>query len=426
MKILKTGGILILFGAGAIVARAARFKMNRVMQFQGGITPSLGDVDPAKPRLLYIHVPFCRNLCPYCSFHRVPFDEGLCRAYFQSLRREILSYKEAGFDFRSVYVGGGTPTVLVEELEETLGVVRSSFPIREVSVETNPDHLDEEHLKALKRAGVDRLSVVIQSFDDDILRAMGRFDRYGSGSRTAEAIRNAIGQFETLNADMIFNLPAQTADVLARDIETLIATGVDQITYYPLMVSDSARDRILRDLGSLSHRESEFYRTILRRLSSSYRASSVWCFSKNGKMIDEYIVNYDEYAGTGSGAIGYLGGICYANAFGLEEYIERAGRGEFPIMASRRFSRGDRVLYDFLMRLFALDTDLSPLSEKYGPESGRHLLLPLFLLRLSGGIRREDGNIVLTERGRYFTLIMMREFFNSVNNFRDYCRAEKN
>jgi coproporphyrinogen III oxidase-like Fe-S oxidoreductase len=380
-------------------------------------------LDPAKPRLLYIHVPFCRNLCPYCSFHRVAFDEALCRAYFRSLRKEILSYKEAGFDFRSAYVGGGTPTVLMEELEETLGMVRGNFRISEISVETNPDHLDGRHLEILRRSGVNRLSVGIQSFDEGILRAMGRYDRYGSGGFAAEAIRNALGQFETLNADMIFNLPSQTAGTLARDLDTLISTGADQVTYYPLMISDSTRERIRRELGPFSRRERDFYRTILGRLSSSYRSSSVWCFSKNGRMIDEYIVSYDEYAGAGSGSIGYLGGICYANAFRLEEYIERAGRGEFPIAAARRFSTGDRILYDFLMRLFSLNTDLSSLAAKYGSGTSRRLLLPVLLLRISGGLRRENGGIVLTEQGRYFTLVMMREFFNAVNNFRDFCRG---
>jgi coproporphyrinogen III oxidase-like Fe-S oxidoreductase len=95
------------------------------MRFEDGGTPRIPQVADDKPRLMYIHVPFCEELCPYCSFNRVVYDEPLCRDYFRSLRREILLYKKRGFDFRGVYVGGGTPTVLIDELEETLAQPKS-------------------------------------------------------------------------------------------------------------------------------------------------------------------------------------------------------------------------------------------------------------------------------------------------------------
>ena len=93
-----------------IIGHAARKQFARAMHFQGGATPALPPPGAAGPCLLYLHVPFCEKLCPYCSFHRVTFDEGLCREYFGALRKELSLYKDRGFTFEGIYAGGGTPT----------------------------------------------------------------------------------------------------------------------------------------------------------------------------------------------------------------------------------------------------------------------------------------------------------------------------
>ena len=157
------------------------------------------------------------------------------------------STNQLGYDFGGVYVGGGTPTILIDELEETLAQVRRVFSIREISVETNPNHLTGDNIAILKRAGTNRLSVGIQSFDDSLLKAMGRYHKYGDGASIAAQLRKTLGCFDTLNADMIFNFPSQTEASLAADLDILAATGVDQVTYYPLMVSEFDEER--RDAG---------------------------------------------------------------------------------------------------------------------------------------------------------------------------------
>ena len=113
------------------------------MNFREGANPSLPAARAGSPCLLYIHVPFCEKLCPYCSFNRVTFDEALCREYFGALRRELSLYKERGYGFEGIYVGGGTPTVMMDELAATLEHAKSLYPIREISVETNPNHLTD-------------------------------------------------------------------------------------------------------------------------------------------------------------------------------------------------------------------------------------------------------------------------------------------
>ncbi len=92
--------------------------------------------------MLYLHVPFCERLCPYCSFNRFPFAEDRAAPYFANLRKEMLMLKDLGYDFDSVYVGGGTPTIMIDELCDTIDLARETFSIKEVSSETNPNHSD--------------------------------------------------------------------------------------------------------------------------------------------------------------------------------------------------------------------------------------------------------------------------------------------
>ncbi len=407
---------------GAVITAVAKREFFRAMRFEEKAGASLPRGEERADRLLYLHIPFCESLCPYCSFNRVVLDEPLCRRYHEALRAEIRLYRAAGYNFSGIYVGGGTPTVLIDELELTLRVARECFDIREVSVETNPNHLTPHNVDILKKSGVNRLSVGVQSFDDGLLKAMGRYEKYGSGEVIAGKIAEMTGRFDTLNADMIFNFPVQTEEILKRDLDILIGTGVDQITYYPLMVSDSTRRKVEVSMGRVDFRkEKTLYRIISERLAPSYRFSSAWCFSRRGTMVDEYIVDYDEYAGLGSGSIGYMGGRCYANTFDIPRYIETLGRGEFPLMASRDFSPAQQARYDFLMRLFGMKMDMTPLNEKYRGRAFRYLWKEILAFMLIGGVRYSNGTLSLTDRGRYYWVIMMREFFTAVNNFRDFC-----
>jgi coproporphyrinogen III oxidase-like Fe-S oxidoreductase len=130
---------------------------------------------PGRPYLLYVHIPFCERLCPYCSFNRFPFNQERATAYFKQLREELRRVADAGYDFESMYVGGGTPTVDIDELCATIDLAKELFSIREVSSETNPNHLYPKWVEPL-RERVDRFSVGVQSFDDDLLKQMDRYE----------------------------------------------------------------------------------------------------------------------------------------------------------------------------------------------------------------------------------------------------------
>ena len=407
----------------SFIAAKARQEFSRALHFKEGETPFVPPPADSRPRMLYLHVPFCERLCPYCSFHRVVFKEKLCRDYFHALRKEIAAYRDMGYKFGAMYIGGGTPTVLMDELTETIALAKETFGINEISVETNPNHLTDERLTALRNVGVNRLSVGIQSFDDGLLKRMERYD-YGSGAQIEERLRRTMGRFETLNADMIFNFPTQNAAMLDRDLDTLLSIGVDQTTWYPLMVSASTRKKVEKTLGKVDYKQEKlYYHQIVKRLAPEYRFSSAWCFSRGKAMIDEYIVDYDEYAGLGSGAIGYLSGVSYANTFDISGYIDMMEKGKLPLLVSRVFSDRDTIRYDFMMKLFGTRLNLPALKEKYG--GSLRLLWPdILAFFLAGGLSWKNPEIVLSPRGRYYWVILMREFFIAVNNFRDYCQDQ--
>jgi menaquinone C8-methyltransferase len=408
--------------------RLLKHEYAAAMHFDALPPQALAPAPPAQPCQLYVHVPFCESLCPFCSFHRVQFREQKARAYFQALRHEIVSYHARGFAFSNVYVGGGTPTVLPEELVRTLELIRKLWPVRTISVETNPNHLTEEVFTALRSAGVGRLSVGVQSFDDELLREMGRYEAYGSGALTAERIAAAQGRFPTLNIDMIFNFARQTPQSLERDLAILTNLKVDQASFYPLMSAASALRRMRKSLGqSDPARRHDFYERILTALLPDYRPSSAWCFSRRGPagsaaLIDEYIIDQDDYVGVGSGSFSYVGGRMYSTTFSLNRYRELIAAGRPAITGCKVLSLKQRMRYDFLVRLFGLELPYSYIEAKYGRGFWWRMAPELAAMRAIGATRHEADAIRLTRRGMYCWVLMMAEFFSAVNEFRDEMR----
>jgi coproporphyrinogen III oxidase-like Fe-S oxidoreductase len=372
---------------------------------------------PGHQYVLYSHIPFCESLCPYCSFNRFIFNETKLKAYFQSLRREMQMLAELGYDFVNLYIGGGTPTVDLHELTTTIDFAKNLFSIKEVSCETNPNHLTKEILGELK-GRVDRMSVGVQSFDDRLLRQMSRYEKFGSGDQILDIIQNAVGILPSLNIDMIYNLPDQTEESLIRDIEYINKSGAEQTTFYPLMTAPSVEKAMEKTLGHLDHsREFKFFQIISEKLSEVYQPSSGWTFSrKELSMLDEYIVQYEEYVGTGSGSFSYLDGNLLVNTFSLKQYEEKIKSGVFPVYKIKHFTNYDKKRYRFLMEMF----DLSLNSKKFQKDFKVPLILGLFpemmFMWLSGAFEKwENGRIYLRPESRYLLVVMMREFFSNVN-----------
>ncbi|BAK43373.1 radical SAM protein [Eggerthella sp. YY7918] len=412
---------------------------------------------PGQRYMLYMHVPFCERLCPYCSFNRFPFAEDRAVPYFKNMRKEMLMLKDLGYDFDSLYVGGGTPTIMIDELCETIDLARDTFSIKEVSSETNPNHLIPSYLDKLQ-GRVQRLSVGVQSFDDDLLKQMDRYDKYGSGAEILERVREASPYFTSLNVDMIFNFPAQTEDVLINDIERVVESGTSQTTFYPLMASPSVARSLARTVGKVDYtRERRYYEIIDELLTGGesplFTHGSAWTFNKLSvplcpasesdhisgagetpadsdepaaprAMIDEYVVDYEEYPAIGSGGITYLGNNLYVNTFSVNDYNKAIESGRMSLMGKTTFSKRDRMRYRFMMQLFGLRLDKRQFQQDFGCTVEAGLPIEMAFMKAAGAFDRDTPDeLTLTPRGRYLMVVMMRQFFIGVNNLRDQARS---
>ncbi|MDT8437430.1 MAG: coproporphyrinogen III oxidase family protein [Wenzhouxiangellaceae bacterium] len=401
-----------------------RHNSRRLTRFQAPqASETLPPPDTERRYMLYLHVPFCVVLCPFCSFHRVCFAEDKATRYFASLRREIEMAHEAGYRFSDIYVGGGTPTVMPDELARTLERVQQLSNIGSISIETNPDDLTPEVMSRMRDAGVTRLSVGIQSLDDRLLKQMDRHDKYGSASQTLQRLEGAGGYFDTLNADMIFNLPEQDEASLLRDVERITTIdAVNQVTFYPLMSASSTMRKMLKTMGEVDfNREGRMYELILDALPNSFTPSSAWCFSRGTSSVDEYVIENEEYLGLGSGSLSYLDGMLYSSTFSLNHYNRQIEAGRFGISRRQPLTRRDRLRYFMLMNLFGIRLD-KQLAERRYPGFFRKLAPEILGLKLIGAVRDEGDHLVLTRRGMRIWILIMREFFMAVSDFRDLMR----
>jgi len=203
-------------------------------------------------------------------------------------------------------------------------------------------------------------------------------------------------------------------------------SGANQTTFYPLMASPAVRESLRRTVGKVDYvREARYYEILSEVLSESFTPASAWTFSRTGGgMIDEYIVDYEDYVGIGSGAFSFLDGTLYVNTFSLAEYQQKVDSGGSSAVSKRAFGKGERMRYRLLMTLFGLSLDKRAFERDFGVDIERGLPLELAFFRGTGAFEIDDATqITLTPKGRYLLVAMMREFFVGVNNVRDQARA---
>jgi coproporphyrinogen III oxidase-like Fe-S oxidoreductase len=393
--------------------------------------PRLPGPKPGKRYMLYLHIPFCERLCPYCSFNRFPFEESKARRYFANLRREMEMVADLGYDFDSLYVGGGTPTILIDELVETIEKARGMFSIEDVSSETNPNHLAPEYIEKLDGV-VQRLSVGVQSFDDSLLKQMDRYDKYGSAQEILTRVREVADAhvFKSLNVDMIFNFPAQTEEMLINDIAAVLESHTNQTTFYPLMASPAVERALAATVGEVDYaREQQYYETICEGLAGgdnpAFCFGDAWTFNDSkSAMIDEYIIDYEEYPALGSGGMSFLDSRLFVNTFSVNEYDRYINSGRMSVAKVTEFSKRDHMRYRFMMQLFGLRLDKKIWERDFGCTVAAGLPAEYAFFKTSGALDIDDAEqITLTSKGRYMMVAMMRQFFIGVNGVRDDARS---
>lgn len=402
--------------------RLTNYYINRYLNCDPIILDRPPAPQPGHQYLLYAHIPFCKTLCSYCTFHRFLFKEHKAREYFMNLRKEMDYVKALGYDFTSMYIGGGTTTILEDELIATIEHARKLFPgIKEVSCETDPAQIVTPSFANLKGL-VDRMSIGVQSFDDTILKLTDRYDKFGSGAQIYERLHQALELFPTTNIDMMFGFRGQSLKMIERDMQLLLELNPRQITTYPLMVTSQTRKSVKNQIAAKGAELSEQYRVIMGMLGGSYRQLTSWTFGRtHDEGFDEYVVDHDEYLGVGSGAFSFLGTNLYVNTFSLRRYGERVSHGQTGVERRRSYDKHAVLQYRLMLGLFSARLSRKYFREVHGVHLDRALMKEMLGLRLMGAIKNDPNDpdrIIVTDAGKFLGLVMMKAFYSGMDNVR--------
>jgi coproporphyrinogen III oxidase-like Fe-S oxidoreductase len=230
----------------------------------------------------------------------------------------------------------------------------------------------------------------------------------------------AQGKFDTLNIDFVFNFPGQSIELFERDLITFRELGIDQATFYPLMASPHKKDAMERRFNRVNNsRERQFYNVILKQLyDKGYQASTAWCFSRGDKMIDEYIIDFDDYIGVGSGSVSIYRGNFLVNTFSLDKYSRLIENGNLPVVGWRALSTKEQMYYYLLTKLFGIQFNKNDFHRRFNADINSKLGKELMALRLFDLV--EYGDTIRVKRdGMYTVSSLMREFFTSLNSLRE-------
>ena len=325
-----------------------------------------------KKRGIYIHMPFCVKKCRYCAFLSFDAEGSPRKEYTDALEKEIklraALERENGTDrpADTIYIGGGTPSVMdIASMSELVKTLRRSFDVRpdaEFTLEANPATLGRKDgvmlakLQAYKFMGVNRLSMGVQSMDNDRLHYLGRIHTAENVSRDMDIIRRK--GFENVNLDLMFSIPGESGDDALADLEKILEFAPEHISCYSLQIEEGTPFGDMAEAGELTEvpdeEDRETYHRICRRLEAAgYEHYEISNFARKGddpaapspfrSRHNSLYWNMDEYIGLGLGASGYVNGVRYKNTSDLDEYLAALGEGRLPVAEQHRNTAFDNI-----------------------------------------------------------------------------------
>ncbi len=337
---------------------------------------------------LYVHIPFCKRRCLYCDFFSTTLLERR-EEYVQAVLQEINNRREeAGEPIRTIYIGGGTPSMLTAEQIRTILAAIGTKDAKEITMETNPGDLTSEYLHAIRRAGINRLSIGIQSFKDELLQLIGR-------RHTATQAINAVHMaqkagFDNISIDLMYALPTQTMTLWEEDIESALRMNIQHISCYGLMYEDGTALSHMRDTGDIEpideDTENKMYDVLCCRLKQAgfthYEVSNFALPGYEAKHNSSYW-NGTPYVGIGAGAHSYVGRTRSWNPNDIDAYINGIKQSNL-VRESEQLSDTDLYNEHIMLGLRTCQgiyVDKTPIKPRQNPDP------------LTSGLRDDNGTI---------------------------------
>ena len=273
---------------------------------------------------VYIHIPFCKNICSYCDFCKLYHLPKFTENYFDTLKKEITdSYLDELVT--TIYIGGGTPSCLTkEELDKLFSIVNifKKSTNCEFTFECNPEDITEELLTTLVSAGVNRISIGVESFNKNNLEFMERKADFKDIQNKMNLIRQK--GINNINLDLIYALPNESFETLKKDVKLLLKLNPEHISTYSLIIEEDTKLKLNNTNYIDEELDAKMYEYICKKLKKNYNHYEVSNFSKEGYESVHNLAYWqnEEYYGFGLGASGYINGFRYENTHNLDEYLK--------------------------------------------------------------------------------------------------------
>lgn len=330
-------------------------------------------------RGMYIHIPFCHQICHYCDFNKVFFQNQPVDEYIESIGKEMAIMKQLGFSFQTVetvFIGGGTPTSLSEkQLERLLAIIHEYVDVaslKEFSTEANPDELTYGKLEVLKNGGIQRLSIGVQSFDEDLLKKIGRTHGADDPVRVIEDARK-VG-FENISIDLIYGLPGQTKEQWQETLIKATDLNLEHYSGYSLIVEPKTVFYNLMNKGRLplpgEDLETEMFDMLINHMEKHGRQQyeiSNFAIPGHTSLHNLLYWQNETYAGIGAGAHGYIKDNRYSNIGPIKRYMESLEKGERPLQNTHVVTKVEAMEEEMFLGLRkTVGVSISHFEQKFG------------------------------------------------------------
>lgn len=369
---------------------------------------------------IYVHIPFCQKKCGYCDFPSVENGGAYFVRYIDALCQELAASKHCGIYVDTVFFGGGTPSLLSgEQLSAVLFAIKKNFRVfgtAEISLEANPGTIDRKKINCWLDAGFNRVSVGVQSFNDDLLRCCGRIH---SGADALSALRQLRQEgFKNINVDLLSGLPGQTKWQLLDSVRAAIACDVQHISLYSLKIEAGTKFSEALKNGKLSlptdEQEDEMYDCAVRELGncgfSRYEISNYAVTGSECRHNLKYW-QYKPYLGFGASAAAFYDGVRTTNLSGVREYVEAVEKSSAAI-AERSVVEKKAAMSEYVFLGLRTTTGIS--LERFSglfDESFKYIFADAFAeCYQKGWLFERDGRVVLTASGLKFGNRVFAEF----------------
>ena len=353
---------------------------------------------------LYVHLPFCRSKCLFCSFVIAVGKEHRSDSYLEALAAEAKDYR--GQTIETIYLGGGTPTHMsIDQLARLFALIKKTFKYNrdaEFTIEANPEDIDPEKAKFLYGAGVNRISLGVQSLNDKYLSFLGR-GHNREKALTAFHILKKAG-FSNINLDLMFSFPGQTLEELEEDAHAIAALGSDHLSLYALTIEEGSR--FFRQNMKLDDTEEQAraYTLITELLEKAgFRQYEISNFAKDGKESKHNRMYWEggDYIGLGIGAHSHQDGRRFWNISSLSLYLEKTKAGLSPVEGSETLDNEKKFMETLLFGLRMNEgVEIDSLLKRYGVVLSPERKKKIAELTREGFFIEEKNRLCTTLKGR--------------------------